>query len=758
MTESPAAGSSSSTASTLPRTPQPPFSPPRRSSSLAFSANRSTKGPPAQSSAPSAQTIVSPNQPQPNIGRKRLVAPPPPHDAPSPVHVAQMQRIFQNAKATLHRDMAAASSPASSIESRMNLDPGSPAKSLSIGESTGQEQDADADRKTWRYSTAPQNLAAVSVDVREPLPSPTLPDLLLHHISHGTEGIEAVSSGFTSPNMRESFYGIHEAIATALPSSGDESEDDGNDSKPSIDAVLASSIEETELEKPLTQLKLTTEDTDDESSEESPIVRHLKRRSCGTSMELELPSSPERSIFLSETAEAAANSAKAKRKLLKGILNDQADDGHVGGSTVTGQSLDMRASMRCPDPAVHRLSAGTPCPEPYMHSQSPLMMQRPVSAAGSGMAALGQDGGQFIQHVPVPGASRATSTGSPMPFARGRARPATADGYAHPQHISPYMREQLQMNTLHEHFSPGWYYVQEPMRPTIRPTLRPQYSFSTAASRSVGADQAPDSRIRDSYKTDTLTALAKPPSRYRKNGIGAEAAPRGVSRYYQRPPSSMRPPSAQSRPSSRRTYTSGEDVRFRSSPPRVPGPEHYIPARRKRAMDDSFVIAEDVSDQITRPTLRLQGSDDIMEVDEQTKAAVRMSIFGTNPPEALHQARRGLKELSPNVQVYRKGTQENAHLRKKRRPSYWDNDLKEVRESPAGRGGVNSPVSAQESMRAEFEIASLNRTEMDLDEDDLSGEVARAGMDLEKRLNAFRTEKAKELAGREVEAGLGAAG
>lgn len=632
--------------------------------------------------------------------------------------------------------MAAASSPASSIAARMTMDSPTSAENLGTERSIEKAQETDAKQKTWRYSTAPLNLATITVDVREPLPSPTLPDLSLGPASPRNEGIEPGSSGFISPHMRQSFHGIHEAMATALPSSADESEDDTDNSKPSIAAATASSIVETELEKPLTQLKVSSEDTEDQSSEESPVVRHLKRRSHGTAVELEVPSSPERAIFLSETAEAAANSAKAKRKLLKGMLDSQNDDQE--DQHAANEYGSFGPGMRCPDPAVHRLSAATPYFNPSLHGPSPPLMRRPHSAMSSDIVMIGQGRPHY---GPVPGAFRATATGSPMPFARARARPATADGYRPSQqtHASPYMREQT--NTVHEHFSPGWYYAQEPMRPRARPALRPQYSFSTAASRVVGADQAPDSRIRDSYKTDTLTALAKPPSKYRKNGIGAEVAARGVGRYYQGPPSWIRPPSARSRPSSRRTYVSGDDIRFRSSPPRAPIPEQYIPVGRKRAMDDAFVVAEAVEDQEIDPVLRLQRSDDIMEVDEQTKAAVRMSIFGTSTPEALHKAREGLKELSPNVQVFRKNTQEHAHLRKKRRPSYWDNDLKEVRESPAGRGGVNSPVSAKESMRAEFEIASLRNTEMELDESDLSGEVVKTGMNLEHRISAFRHEE-----------------
>lgn len=141
-------------------------------------------------------------------------------------------------------------------------------------------------------------------------------------------------------------------------------------------------------------------------------------------------------------------------------------------------------------------------------------------------------------------------------------------------------------------------------------------------------------------------------------------------------------------------------------------------------MDDSFLLAEGhlESPGQWNATDALGDTNEIMQLDDETTAAVRMSIFGTNTPEALHQARQGLRELSPNVQVYRKGRQEHMHLRKKRRPSYWDNDLKEIRESPAGRGGVNSPVSAQASMRAEFEIASLRNTDMDVDEGEITME------------------------------------
>lgn len=119
-----------------------------------------------------------------------------------------------------------------------------------------------------------------------------------------------------------------------------------------------------------------------------------------------------------------------------------------------------------------------------------------------------------------------------------------------------------------------------------------------------------------------------------------------------------------------------------------------------------------------------------MESNKRVDVGVRSSVFGGSTPEALRNARQGITELSPNVQLYRKGTHEHVHLRKKRRPSYWDNDLKEVRDSPAGRGGVRSPVSAQESMRAEFEVASSGDTEMGYDEDALVGDVGDPGTEV----------------------------
>ncbi|KAJ9660324.1 hypothetical protein H2198_002632 [Neophaeococcomyces mojaviensis] len=750
--------STSGTAPSLPRTPQreypigfgqesqliiteAPFSPPRRNSSLAFSQrpartfigllNRQTPNVQPQTTEQSSCS-------QPNIGKKRILARACIHDDSSSVHVAQMQRTFQVAKAALHLEIIAASSPASSIESRMNLGQSSPLPIEHIEHHRAEERQPEADSKAWRYSMAPQSLAAVSIDVREPLPSPTLPDLSLQALVTGSEAVEPISSGFSSPVVLHFESDIPDAVVAVPPSSNRLRRCTKKVSLDSQRQPTADMMLHNELDQSLTELRMTSDGSEGDSTEESPIVSHLKRRSCGPSIDVGLPQSPDCGIYLSKTAKAAAESAKAKRRLLKDMFplsrNKERQSGHEADSNAP--SL-VKQDLACPNTTLHHIGSITPCPDPSVHD-TPLtssMLRRPVSRYGAEVM-LDDEGLPIPPHIIPLGASRATATGSPMPFARVRARPVVSQGESHKQQAPPSQNnwtvshpQYPQQCSLNEHFQPGWYYAREPLRASARPI----YSFSTAASKVSGSDQAPDSRIRDSYKTDTLTALAKPPSRYRKNGIGAAVAPRGVSRYYQRPLSSTRPDSSL-RPSSGQTYAGEGEVRFRSSPPRELGPEPFLSHRRKRAADDSFIIEEDSvhSSRRLSPTLQLKGSDEMMDVDEQTKAAVRLSIFGTNTPEALHKARQGIKELSPNVQVFRRSKQGHFDGRKKRRPSYWDNDLKEVRDSPAGRGGVNSPVSAQASMQAEFEIASLGRSEMNLDENDLAGEVARAEEQLEK--------------------------
>jgi hypothetical protein len=212
------------------------------------------------------------------------------------------------------------------------------------------------------------------------------------------------------------------------------------------------------------------------------------------------------------------------------------------------------------------------------------------------------------------------------------------------------------------------------------------YSFSTAAAKVGGQSTAPDQRIRDSYRTDTLTPLARPPNRFRKTGIRALASNRGVDRFYHDKEQDVRPQSRRRPNTGRRRME--DDLQFRSSPPPQTQRIHSHQKRRRprEFEDDAVVIREDEV-----PAQSPLGKDDsVMEIDDETRAAVRMSIFGPNLPTPLQtpteeRQELELKELSPNVMQTRKTTRQPT--KKRRRPSYWDGDLKQIRESPAGRSG-----------------------------------------------------------------------
>ncbi len=105
------------------------------------------------------------------------------------------------------------------------------------------------------------------------------------------------------------------------------------------------------------------------------------------------------------------------------------------------------------------------------------------------------------------------------------------------------------------------------------------------------------------------------------------------------------------------------------------------------------------------PKMRLEEGEEIIEVDEETSAAVRMSLYGSAAPDSAPDMGRGMRELSPNVMAWRKGTRRPGH-RKKRRPSYWDGDLEPVVRSPAARRVVSSPIKKDEvrSQQASIEF------------------------------------------------------
>ena len=414
----------------------------------------------------------------------------------------------------------------------MNLDRSSSLHFDGSARQRAWEERLEVDSKTWRYSTVPQDLAAPKCDVREPLPSPILPDLPLHMAAPGSETVEPISSGFPTPGTHD--QRSSNDTGPVADTSSDKAYNTARDTSPNAHEELVTDIVlRTELDQPLTELKVSS-NSEADTADESPIVSHLKHRSCGSSMDVGLPESPKCNIYLSETAEAAAESAKARRRLLRDMfaLSEDNED-HLSHERDLNTPRLVQPDLVCPDPTLHEMSSMTPCPDPSVHEHplSSSSVRRPES--GYGMDTTRGSERLPMYHSMMPfGAPRTTATGSPMPFIRTRTRPATSQGERYMPRVLPSQyapatayQQYHQQVSINEHFQPGWYFAREPRQPLTRPT----YSFSTAAAKVIGSDQAPDSRIRDSYKTDTLTALARPQNRYRKNGIGAVVAPRGVS-------------------------------------------------------------------------------------------------------------------------------------------------------------------------------------------------------------------------------------
>ena len=637
----------------------------------------------------------TPHQRTPSNTSKKRLPPSTNKSTVTPGHVAQVQRLFQSAKASLRFDMAFAASPVGSIGSRFTPDKVTPVHSpADVAQGAG-----TTPVKDWRYSLAPNIVAASEVDVREPVPegSPTLPDISYLEDENITEpAVEPLSSGFNSPMETAAAEANIEAIKDLDADNGED--DDFHD------AMLPPGCEN-DLARTMTKLKVCSDDENaDMDLDESPIVSHLNRVSGDIPSSAQQSESDEKEIFLSEPAEAAAEFAKAKRGLLRRLFSPKSHHSSpVSESHSASSGKTSSKDSPCPDPSLHKLISMGACPDPAAHLRRtpPNILTGPmISITPEAALTLAQHTPSPVEgtlHPPAPPFHRASSTGSPMPFVR----PHTAISSPGPMYDSrrqayygpplpPYGRGQPlprpqtrngYPGLANEHFQPGWYYAREPAQPTER--LSPMtYSFSTAAAKVIGQSSAPDSRIRDSYRTDTLTPLAKPPSRFRKTGIGALATGRGVSKYYDGP---GRTSSRETRSGTGRSKRG--NIQFRSSPPRAP--ENMASAHQKRPRpreleDEQFEIHEDgiAPHSASGQAASLGDGEEPIEVDENTRAAVRMSLYGPDTPEALQGAREGIKELSPNVNPWRKGMRQP---RKKRRPSYWDGDLKQVRESPAGR-------------------------------------------------------------------------
>lgn len=494
-----------------------PFDPPRRRSSLAFSQLLIDTQP---KSAGEEEVRT------PNVGRKRTHATPFLRPAATPGHASRIQRIFQDATAMVQVDVAYASSPAGSIDSRISpLSASTPRRVL---------PPTSPDITTWRYSSAPQRFAGPESDVREPFPA-----------------AEPPSSGYLPPLPDSS-----SPTSVGIPHCDRASQ--ASDSQVDDDIRRASS---TDLDRPLSELH----------------INHLTTAPCSyydLNMLDESPDpisapNPDLDIFCSPAAKAAADSARLKRGMNSPV--------HYPGKGTT----DLGST--CPDPSAHlntQSNAPVPdprCPDPAVHR-----------------VALHSD----ILAVPrQPHYRRVDSRGSPLP----PPKPKTSSSH-HTHHVPPppngygmlsapprpLLQSYFSSPPPAEHFHPGWSnFPAQDAGPGA-------YSFSTEAARITGSSAAPDSRIRDSYRTDTLTPLAKPQARYRKTGLAAMT--RGAGRFY---------------------GVQGEfrsmPVQFGSSPPR---PVQGLP--KKRTRDGGPGSPDDVA----------------MEANEEY-----------------------VRELSPDVTPYRKGSE-----------------------------------------------------------------------------------------------------
>ncbi|KIW13239.1 hypothetical protein PV08_08426 [Exophiala spinifera] len=718
--------SKSSNSSRVPGTPKPPFEPPRRRSSLFFTKVLQHASSPRTPGSTLTRAIGkdNPEMPGPNIGRKRMASPRT-RSAAMPGHVAQMQRLFQTAKASLRFDVRFAASATGSIDSRL---PSSPETGHYAIGSPSQSDEAlmETPKTDWRYSTAPKLVAELDLDVREPFPegSPQLPQLPRVDLHQGRPvAMEPPSSGFTSPVANP----VQNENVVPSPHADTDRSDDENRCIPHEEYLSPD-----DLERPMTHLQVSSDnEMNVDGTEESPIICHLKRKSADVQVTVECSSDSTGSILLPPSAKAAADSARLRRGMLSSRFpkpqTTEGDDDDDDDDDASSSNSSKSAVTPCPDPLLHERTPMVLCPDPGMHfsssPESPSHRSHPRNKDRQYHRSHHQ---HHLVSNPPKSFNRTTATGSPMPALRmkpahkapaGLRRPPYDNRHPNstllqpPRHpLRPHLPPRDYLSGATEHFQPGWYYARDSPDLLTKPGTA-MYSFSTAAGKVSGHDAAPDSMIRDSYRTDTLTPLARPPSRFRKHGVAAIATARGVSKYYGR--------SYGPRPSLHQKRSNGtrlpDEVRFRSSPPRstTDSDQAYPtqPRQRSRELEGpSIEVPASISTEAVSmdPRLKLEDGEDIIEIDEETRAAVRMSLYGgtTIDPHGSD-ASRGLKDLSPNVMQWRKGHRP-PKSRRKRRPSYWDTDLKEVMRSPAARHVVSSPIKEADMRSQKGEVGCQN--------------------------------------------------
>jgi hypothetical protein len=416
----------------------------------------------------------------------------------------------------------------------------------------------------WRYSSAPQQLVRAESDIREPFPA-----------------LEPPSSGYL-PLLPDS-----SSPASTGPS-GSQHASQLSDLQIDADIYWANS---TELDRPLSELHVNHMSTAPYSYYDLALLDESPDPISEPTTDLD--------VFCSPAAGATADSAKLKWGLNSPAHTSPQETIHHGSSypdPPVHQSIlqgnVLVPAPRCPDPSVRQ---GTR--QPNMLGIPRLLPYRRVNSRGSPLPPL---------KARYPTSSQGNRS---SPLRRGHEMQLTPS--------RPHFQSHLSSPLPAKHFQPDWSNF------PAQSTSIGAYSFSAEAAKIISSSAAPDSHIRDSYRTDTLTPLAKPQARYKKTGIAAMTG--SVGRYY------------------RAQFTQGRrPLQFGSSPPRV---AQGIPKKRMREGGRCSLegVVKELSPNVTpyrkgrepkRPRRSSYWDKDIMGTENKTDGRVEDAVDVGSPKQA----------------------------------------------------------------------------------------------------------------------------
>lgn len=429
-----------------------------------------------------------------------------------------------------------------------------------------------------------------------PVESPGLPDCDFdkgRRVQSVTR--EPISSGFTSPvaGIAGDVVMEDEDPLPPLPTSTSSMSGRPKEILLSISdhgQLPARIMASTELEQPMTKMHLSHVDSwlsgvlqnppNARREQRMPLKSARSRNSASQGLgDVKMAVEGDRpEIVLSTPAKAAAVSAKLKRDQLgHGVrIVDNEENGGAG-------SHEASSALRCTTPTANLLSVpvvqvtpspgfphGSPPPSPVQPTELPQAppFQR-VDASGSpfpilkgkspqpmGMSAVYHQWQGYYSSPPEeqfasPPQQALTSPQYPQQYPMIhpslQQNPAFYPGLQkYHRDKSPVSRHQFLEPSITYNRSPPpipnsqqFIYLNGPPSPTVQQgascsqaTGQPRYSFSTAAAAHLGSSPAPDSRIRNAYRTDTLTPFEIPTTRFRKIGLGATAQSQGVRKLY----------------------------------------------------------------------------------------------------------------------------------------------------------------------------------------------------------------------------------